>query len=123
MGLFSIINNLLGRSTEQSKNAAKDRLRLVLMHDRSDIPATMMEAIRTEMKISESRWHTARIVCFCLLAGGSLIWLFNGGGTSSGRGFSPLPDGKDAESTTRRRVIDRPYYTPEDEPDEYPYRR
>ena len=49
MGLFSIINNLLGRSTEQSKNAAKDRLRLVLMHDRSDIPATMMEAIRTEM--------------------------------------------------------------------------
>ena len=82
-----------------------------------------VEAIRTEMKISESRWHTARIVCFCLLAGGSLIWLFNGGGTSSGRGFSPLPDGKDAESTTRRRVIDRPYYTPEDEPDEYPYRR
>jgi len=49
MGLFSIINNLLGRSNEQSKNAAKDRLRLVLMHDRSDIPATMMEAIRTEM--------------------------------------------------------------------------
>ena len=49
MGLFTLINNLLGRSTEQSKNAAKDRLRLVLMHDRSDIPATMMEAIRTEM--------------------------------------------------------------------------
>lgn len=49
MGLFSIINNLLGRNADQSKNAAKDRLRLVLMHDRSDIPATMMEAIRTEM--------------------------------------------------------------------------
>jgi cell division topological specificity factor len=49
MGLFSIINNLLGRNADQSKNAAKDRLRLVLMHDRSDIPATMMEAIRAEM--------------------------------------------------------------------------
>ncbi|MFN3431474.1 MAG: cell division topological specificity factor MinE [Candidatus Sericytochromatia bacterium] len=49
MGLFTIINNLLGRQNDQSKTAAKDRLRLVLMHDRSDIPATMMEAIRTEM--------------------------------------------------------------------------
>ena len=49
MGLLTIINNLLGRPSEQSKTAAKDRLRLVLMHDRSDIPATMMEAIRTEM--------------------------------------------------------------------------
>lgn len=49
MGLLTIINNLLGRSSEQSKTAAKDRLRLVLMHDRTDIPATMMEAIRTEM--------------------------------------------------------------------------
>lgn len=56
MGLFSIINNLLGRSTEQSKNAAKDRLRLVLMHDRSDIPATMMEAIRTEMVLVLSKY-------------------------------------------------------------------
>jgi cell division topological specificity factor len=49
VGLFTIINNLLGRQNEQSKTAAKDRLRLVLMHDRSDIPATMMEAIRSEM--------------------------------------------------------------------------
>lgn len=32
-----------------SGHAAKDRLKLVLMHDRSDIPATMMEAIRAEM--------------------------------------------------------------------------
>jgi hypothetical protein len=82
-----------------------------------------VEAIRTEMKISESRWHTARIVCFCLLAGGSLIWLFNGGGTPSGRGFSPNAGDKDAESPNRRRVIDRPLYDPENEPDEYPYRR
>jgi|GEM_PF-3795021 len=82
-----------------------------------------VEAIRTEMKISESRWHTVRIVAFSLLAGGSLIWLFNGGGTSSGRGFSPLADGKEAESTTRRRVIDRPFYDPDDESDPYSLRR
>ena len=50
MGLATLLDRILGRQThETSKNAAKDRLRLVLMHDRSDIPATMMEAIRTEM--------------------------------------------------------------------------
>lgn len=49
MGLSTLIDRILGRSAETSKNAAKDRLRLVLMHDRSDIPATMMEAIRAEM--------------------------------------------------------------------------
>lgn len=46
--LSSLFDRLLGR-TENSKNTAKDRLRLVLMHDRTDIPASMMEAIRTEM--------------------------------------------------------------------------
>jgi cell division topological specificity factor len=49
MGLSTLIDRILGRTAEASKNAAKDRLRLVLMHDRSDIPATMMEAIRAEM--------------------------------------------------------------------------
>ena len=49
MGLSTLIDRILGRTAEASKSAAKDRLRLVLMHDRSDIPATMMEAIRAEM--------------------------------------------------------------------------
>jgi cell division topological specificity factor len=50
MGLATLFDRILGRQTaDASKNAAKDRLRLVLMHDRSDIPATMMEAIRAEM--------------------------------------------------------------------------
>lgn len=50
MGLANLLDRILGRSTpETSKDAAKDRLKLVLMHDRSDIPATMMEAIRAEM--------------------------------------------------------------------------
>ncbi len=50
MGLATLLDRILGRQTpDASKNTAKDRLRLVLMHDRSDIPATMMEAIRAEM--------------------------------------------------------------------------
>lgn len=50
MGFINLIDRLLGREkAEASRNVAKDRLRLVLMHDRADIPGTMMEAIRTEM--------------------------------------------------------------------------
>lgn len=50
MGLANLLDRILGRQTsETSKDTAKDRLKLVLMHDRSDIPATMMEAIRAEM--------------------------------------------------------------------------
>jgi cell division topological specificity factor len=49
MGLSQLIDKIFGRVPEKSGSAAKDRLRLVLMHDRSDIPATMMEAIRAEM--------------------------------------------------------------------------
>lgn len=49
MALNGFFDRLLGRTPDTSKNAAKDRLRLVLMHDRTDIPATMMEAIRAEM--------------------------------------------------------------------------
>jgi hypothetical protein len=80
-----------------------------------------VEVIRGEMKISESRWHTVRIVAFCLLAGGSLIWLFNGGGSSPGRSYPLLPDNRNSDPGCRRRVIDRPY--DDDEPDDPPYRR
>lgn len=83
-----------------------------------------VETIRSEMKVTENRWKTVRTVTFCLLAGGSLIWLFNDGGTDSGSGNYPsLSDGKNRDTPTRRRVIDRPYPDPDDEPDEYPYRR
>ena len=47
--ISSWIERLIGRGNDNSKSAAKNRLQLVLMHDRTDIPATMMEAIRTEM--------------------------------------------------------------------------
>jgi cell division topological specificity factor len=49
MGIATLIDRIFGRAPEQSKDTAKDRLRLVLMHDRSDIPATMMDAIRAEL--------------------------------------------------------------------------
>ena len=45
---LSLLERLLGRQ-EKSKSVAKDRLRLVLMHDRADIPPAMMEQLRTEM--------------------------------------------------------------------------
>ena len=51
MGIATLIERIFGRPADSSKDAAKDRLRLVLMHDRTDIPATMMEAIRSELII------------------------------------------------------------------------
>ncbi len=82
-----------------------------------------VEVIRTEMKVSEGRWHTVRIVAFSLLAGGSLIWLFNGGGGSPAKENHPmLRDGRNNDPGYRRRVIDRAYED-DDEPDEYPHRR
>lgn len=57
MGLGTFLGRFLGRQdASASKSAAKDRLRLVLMHDRTDIPATMMEAIRTEMMTVLSKY-------------------------------------------------------------------
>ncbi len=82
-----------------------------------------VETIRSEMKVSETRWKTARVVAFCLLAGGALIWLFNGGGGASiGESYPKLADPRNHDPGHRRRVIDR-HYPDEDEPDEYPYRR
>ncbi len=36
-----------------------------------------VDTIRIEMEHSQKRWHTTRVVVFCLLAGGTLIWLFH----------------------------------------------
>ncbi len=81
-----------------------------------------VETIRGEMKVSENRWHTVRIVSFCLLAGGSLIWLCQGS-AAPGRAMNPPSYGRNnLEHLNRRRVIDRPYED-DDEPGEYPYRR
>lgn len=54
--LNNLLDRLFGKTPEASKNAAKDRLRLVLMHDRTDIPSTMMDAIRAEMVAVMSKY-------------------------------------------------------------------
>lgn len=45
---MSFLERLLGKS-DKSKSVAKDRLKLVLMHDRSDIPAPTLEKMRSEV--------------------------------------------------------------------------
>ena len=47
--MLSFLERLFGRSEKSPKAVAKDRLRLVLMHDRADIPAPMMEDMRREI--------------------------------------------------------------------------
>lgn len=102
-------------SCEEEKSREEQRIRTEVDQ--------RVETIRTEMKVSESRWHTVRVVAFCLLAGGSLVWLFNGGGESSPKhGHPMLRDARNPDPGHRRRVIDRPYED-DDEPDDYPYRR
>ena len=46
---ISFFDRILGRTEKSAKSVAKDRLRLVLMHDRADIPADKMEALRRDL--------------------------------------------------------------------------
>lgn len=45
---MTLLDRIFGR-TENSKSVAKDRLKLVLLHDRADIPAPVMEQMRKEI--------------------------------------------------------------------------
>lgn len=50
MSFIGLLERLFGRQVVASSKAmAKDRLRLVLMHDRADIPAPLMEQLRREL--------------------------------------------------------------------------
>ena len=44
--MASLIDRLFGRTDKTAKDVGKERLRLVLMHDRTDIPPAKMELIR-----------------------------------------------------------------------------
>jgi len=46
---MGIINKFLGRDLVGSKDVAKERLRLVLIHDRTDISPVMMEALKADL--------------------------------------------------------------------------
>lgn len=49
MAFSSFFEKLFGRPEASVRDTVKDRLRLVLMHDRADIPAPMMEQMRLEI--------------------------------------------------------------------------
>ena len=51
MSFIDLLERLFGRSpaAATSKTMARDRLRLVLMHDRADIPAPMLDKLRGEL--------------------------------------------------------------------------
>jgi cell division topological specificity factor len=49
MALNTLIDRLFGKNDKTPKAVAKDRLKLVLMHDRADIPAPVMESMRREI--------------------------------------------------------------------------
>lgn len=56
MPLNTLIDRLFGRGEKSAKHVAKDRLRFVLMHDRADIPAPMMEEMRREILLVLSKY-------------------------------------------------------------------
>ena len=43
---FNLFEKLFGKPGKSAQAVAKDRLKFVLLHDRADIPAPMMEEIR-----------------------------------------------------------------------------
>lgn len=46
--ISSFLDRILGKS-QASRSAAKDRLRLVLLHDRTDITPPMLEQMRVDL--------------------------------------------------------------------------
>ncbi len=51
MGIFDTVSRLFGKAPDSSgsKNIAKERLRLVLVHDRVDISQAVMENLREDL--------------------------------------------------------------------------
>ncbi len=45
----TLFEKIFGRNDKSPRAAAKDRLRVVIMHDRADIPGPMLEQMRTEI--------------------------------------------------------------------------
>ena len=50
MGIIEVLSRFFGKDgNESSKNTAKQRLRLVLVHDRVDISEKMMQSLREDL--------------------------------------------------------------------------
>lgn len=46
---MDLFNKMMGKDTSLSKNVAKERLRLVLVHDRSSISPQLLEKLKSDM--------------------------------------------------------------------------
>ncbi|KLU59572.1 cell division topological specificity factor [Peptococcaceae bacterium CEB3] len=49
MSLLEFINRMLGKENTSSKNIAKERLRLVLVHDRASISPQMLNNLKEDL--------------------------------------------------------------------------
>ena len=49
--MASLLERLLGRGDNSARATAKKRLQVVIMHDRSDIPQTVLEQIRRDILV------------------------------------------------------------------------
>lgn len=47
--MLDFITRIFGRDSAASKNIAKERLRLVLVHDRSSVSPNLMEALKKDL--------------------------------------------------------------------------
>ncbi len=56
MVMTSLFDRIFGKPEKTVKAVAKDRLRLVLMHDRADIPGPMLEALRKDLMAVLSKY-------------------------------------------------------------------
>jgi cell division topological specificity factor len=49
MRLINILDRMIGRQEKNSKNDAKKRLQLVLLHDRTDLPFEKLDKMKKEI--------------------------------------------------------------------------
>jgi len=47
--MLDFLNRLFGRENSSSKNVAKERLRLVLVHDRVGVSPELLQALKTDL--------------------------------------------------------------------------
>ncbi|CUH97450.1 hypothetical protein P22_3580 [Propionispora sp. 2/2-37] len=47
--MFELIQKLFGKESSRSKDIAKERLRLVLVHDRANVSPQFMEVLKDDM--------------------------------------------------------------------------
>ena len=47
--MFDFINRLFGRDENKSKDVAKERLRLILVHDRASVSPQFLDSIKEEL--------------------------------------------------------------------------